>query len=319
MSTSHVGQDPQFEYFLAMQNNVFFGIMCSEFVLTLIGFGVRTCVTQGQYQFDLFLILCSIATASSLAAFRSSAQVVRVMRLFRFLRVLARSRLVSNVLETVVISMKQVVSIVLVLFIFASMFAVVGVASFGTTKFGHRLGTRSNFTSYHRAMLTLFQIIFGDEWHELLDDCQLLEPECTRRFIDPGTGEELSYGDCGSWYAPIYYMFYILLCTFTMINLFVGMIMNNFAYITSKETKRVINAPDLEKLQRVWIERLDPNATGFIQLEQVYQLMILAGAPLGMFGRRGNHGRYLCIRNELDRMLEAWIQLLHLSPLLRAS
>jgi len=49
----------------------------------------------------------------------------------------------------------------MVLFIFVSMFAVLGVTTFGTTKMGYRLGTRSNFSNYARAMLTLFQVPTG--------------------------------------------------------------------------------------------------------------------------------------------------------------
>ncbi|KAJ1477907.1 Ion transport protein-domain-containing protein [Baffinella frigidus] len=108
MSMNHEGEDTYFAAFLDIQNNVFFGIMCFEFLLTIIGFGAHICFTNGQYQFDLFLILSSVATATLVSSFRSSAQVVRVLRLFRFLKVLSRSKLVSNVLETVSISMRQV-------------------------------------------------------------------------------------------------------------------------------------------------------------------------------------------------------------------
>lgn len=45
-------------------------------------------------------------------------------------------------------------------------------------------------------------------------------PYCTKRFVVDG--KELSYGDCGSSFAPVYFLAFIVCCNFTMINLFVG-------------------------------------------------------------------------------------------------
>ncbi len=71
-------------------------------------------------------------------------------------------------------------------------------------------------------MLTLFQILFGDDWDVLMDDCEVKPPFCTKRFFDEVTGMEMSYGDCGSAFAPAYFISFIVICQFTMINLFVG-------------------------------------------------------------------------------------------------
>jgi hypothetical protein len=39
MTMSHEGQDGYFSYFLSIQNDVFFGIMCFETILQFIGWG----------------------------------------------------------------------------------------------------------------------------------------------------------------------------------------------------------------------------------------------------------------------------------------
>ena len=39
MTMSHEGQDGYFSYFLSLQNDIFFGIMCFETILQFVGWG----------------------------------------------------------------------------------------------------------------------------------------------------------------------------------------------------------------------------------------------------------------------------------------
>ncbi|KAJ1490946.1 hypothetical protein T484DRAFT_1776292 [Baffinella frigidus] len=89
---------------------------------------------------------------------------------------------------------------------------------------------QANFTSYYHAMMTLFQVLFGDEWHQLMEDGLIAEPLCTQRFKTL-EGVEMNYGDCGSSFAPYFFLIFIIVCNFTMLNLFVGMIINNFSFV----------------------------------------------------------------------------------------
>ena len=73
-------------------------------------------------------------------------------------------------------------------------------------------------------------------------------PDCTKRFIDAETGLELSYGDCGSEFAPFYFLSFIVVCKFTMINLFVGMIINNFSFCSNKGIISVITPRHIDDL-----------------------------------------------------------------------
>lgn len=47
---------------------------------------------------------------------------------------------------------------------FWSMFAVLFVQLFSTTKFGMRLGPTANFKTYPDSLLAVYQMIVGDEW-----------------------------------------------------------------------------------------------------------------------------------------------------------
>ena len=82
-------------------------------------------------------------------------------------------------------------------------------------------------------------MITGDEWMDVMADCAVTVPYCTTRFNKefggPGyTGPELSYGDCGSEIARPWFLLFKLICESVMLNLFIGMILENFSFITDE-------------------------------------------------------------------------------------
>lgn len=302
MTLTHQGQSAYFEHFLNVQNDVFFTIMCVELFLTIVAWGPKLFLADAGYVFDLFLVCATTITMILDDSFRGASQGVRVLRLVRFLRMMQSNKIVESVFETVLLSLKQVANVLVVIFLVMSVFAVVGVSSYGTTKFGDRLSTQANFRSYPWAMMTLFQIMFGEEWHVLMDDCLVQPPYCTKRFVVDG--KELSYGDCGSSFAPVYFLAFIVCCNFTMINLFVGMIINNFSFCSNKDANGVVTPAHVEHLSVTWVNKFDEHATAYIALDQVYALMHQLGEPLGIYGTDGNVGRYLCVRYDLQLTLE---------------
>ena len=339
MTMQHRGSNEMWNYFLDLQNNIFFGLMAFESFLVLLGWGPKLFWADGGNRFDIFLISLTAFCMVAGEALRSAAQGVRVLRLIRFVRQMQTNKLIKAIFETVALSAPQVrpthrkpcvmaplkstlcanynapftwnyaglpasqsifciqlpatripahslirlshpapfraqvVNIAVVLFLAMSIFAVIGVSTFGTTRHGVRLQSTANFQSYSNAMLTLWQILFGDDWMYIMDDCNIAEPYCTFRATDPVTGEELSYGDCGSPYSPLFFILFIVTCNWTMMNLFVGMIINNFAYCSNRENEGSVTDADLDFFVDVWTEHFDPDGTSFINLQQVYQIM----------------------------------------------
>lgn len=140
MGSSHSSQDSYFDNFLDIQNTVFFGLMCGEAGLHLLSVGPVLYVLDRGHQFDLFLISATSATMIFADSLRSLSQVVRILRLFKFLRALAKDKTIANVFETVLVSMGQVTNILIVLLILIVMLGVLAVQVFGTVRPGNRLG-----------------------------------------------------------------------------------------------------------------------------------------------------------------------------------
>ena len=63
---------------------------------------------------------------------------------------------------------------------------------------------------------------------------------------------------CGSPFAYTYFVSFIFLCSFLMLNLFVAVIMDNFDYLTRASS--ILGAHHLDEFIRIWAE-YDPSAT----------------------------------------------------------
>ena len=65
-------------------------------------------------------------------------------------------------------------------------------------------------------------------------------------------------GNCGSDLTYAYFVTFIFLCSFLMLNLFVAVIMDNFDYLTRDSS--ILGAHHLDEFIRIWAE-YDPSAT----------------------------------------------------------
>jgi hypothetical protein len=302
---SHEGESESFQALQAYQNNVFFGIMVFEVVLKFVAQGIHNFWRDAFNRFDCVLIVVTVICMLSAQTLRTIAQVVRSCRLARFMRTLLKNKLIEGMLDTVVLSIRQVLPVLLVLALGMSIFSVIGVAFFGTVKFGIRLGPQANFQTFTAALMTCFQILFGDEWQDLVEDTAILPPYCTANFIALD-GRVLSYGDCGIGYTSfIYFLGYKVVCEFTILNLFVGMILNNFSFCAGEgDSKSIITEHHIEHFARIWVKEADRKKTGTIPMDFIYKLMFRIGAPLGMYGNKQNIGRFLCVREHVRREVE---------------
>jgi len=90
------------------------------------------------------------------------------------------------------------------------MFAVLSVSFFSELTEGDVLDPDyKNFKNFNSAYLLLFAIATGEDWNKLMYDCVKTKPNCTQ-------GET-----CGTSWAPLYYISFIMVITHVMLNLFI--------------------------------------------------------------------------------------------------
>ena len=108
-------------------------------------------------------------------------------------------------------------------------------------------------------ILFLFRCATGEAWPYIMLSCAGGKTcdershkynETTGKMTDPDK-------TCGSQIAYLYFVSFIFLCSFLMLNLFVAVIMDNFDYLTRDSS--ILGAHHLDEFIRIWAE-YDPSA-----------------------------------------------------------
>ena len=99
----------------------------------------------------------------------------------------------------------------------------------------------------------------GEAWPNIMLSCEAGRPCHPKAHTrNETTGEILNpEKTCGSPMTYFYFVTFIFLCSFLMLNLFVAVIMDNFDYLTRDSS--ILGAHHLDEFIRIWAE-YDPSA-----------------------------------------------------------
>jgi len=227
-------------------------------------------------------------------------------------------------------------NIILLLFLIYSMFAVVAVQSYGNVKTGVRIGVSLNFDSYINALHTICMTVTGAEWYDILADCSVGYPYCTPKFTNdpsdplryhhsgPGgyEGPNYSFGDCGADSSRFFFVILKLICENIMLNLFIGMIIDNFSFITDEvaqvETHDWSNGASQDQVQELAdaFKKYDAKS-GYMSITALNSFMCTVHQPLGfrddndliIFDERDRVSQIL-VRAELNVLHREWLDVM---------
>jgi len=205
--------------------------------------------------------------------------LLRVLRIFRLLRILRllksrRAKGVRDLLMTLVLSAPALVNISSLLGLLMGMYSVLGVQLFTYFTYGEVLTEDRNFESFGSGLLLLFQVLTGDDWAALMDDC-MVTPEnsdCT-----------LEAGNCGSPAAIPFFVSYQLIGSFVLLNLVVAVILENFTTLGNVNPD-LISSSDIANFTEAWSE-YDPDADGDIAAKDLPTLLLKIPPPMGFKGK----------------------------------
>lgn len=121
-------------------------------------------------------------------------------------------------------------------------FAVLATFLFGKITKGEVIDEYTNFTNFSYAMLTLIRMSTGEDWNYIMYDCMRTEED---NCID-GV-------DCGLSYAPVFFIPYMMVSNFIMLNLFVLVIIQQFElYYLSDDNVLEKFKVNLELFKKTW-------------------------------------------------------------------
>jgi hypothetical protein len=127
-----------------------------------------------------------------------------------------------------------------------------------------------NFEDFGSALMTLFRVATMDSWEVALQGSMVTEED---DFCVP------SAGNCGSPFAPVFYVAFLVLGSFVMINLYIAIILDNFStLLANQRQKHIIDRMALT--QRVWM-RLDPECHTYLHVSKLPLLFARLPSPFG--------------------------------------
>eukprot|EP00898_Chlorokybus_atmophyticus_P005123 jgi/Chlat1/5611/Chrsp369S00415 len=248
MSLHHVDQSPSWDKSLLYANAIFSYLFVLEALLKLFALSPMGYFQEQWNRFDFVVAAaaCASVTLDLTGAGRKVGilSLLRILRVARIFRLIPRAKGLKALFQTLVFSLPALVNVGSVLLLFMFIYAVVGMNLFGTLPFGSSLNRHANFET---------GLAHGDA-----------ENRCTPSPL----------------LAVMYFMSFQIFCAFMMLNLIIGVILDNFTNMTKKE-EPLVATEHLEQFRKSWSE-LDPKATYYIPASKLPVLVERLAPPLGL-------------------------------------
>uniref|UniRef100_A0A3B5LQ11 Voltage-dependent N-type calcium channel subunit alpha n=1 Tax=Xiphophorus couchianus TaxID=32473 RepID=A0A3B5LQ11_9TELE len=266
-----------YEAMLKYLNIVFTTLFSLECILKIIAFGPLNYLKDAWNVFDFVTVLGSITdilvTEIKVRDRLLNLSFLRLFRAARLIKLLRQGYTIRILLWTFVQSFKALPYVCLLIAMLFFIYAIIGMQVFGNIELNEdtAINHHNNFRTFLQALMLLFRSATGEAWHEIMLSC------LSHRPCDELSGT--SGKDCGSDFAYFYFVSFIFLCSFLMLNLFVAVIMDNFEYLTRDSS--ILGPHHLDEFIRVWAE-YDPAACGRIKYSDMYQMLLHMPPPLGL-------------------------------------
>ncbi|KXJ05965.1 Sodium channel protein 1 brain [Exaiptasia diaphana] len=267
----HLKDNPKLAYILDTLNYMFAIIFAIEFVLKITGLGIVEFFSSFWNFLDAFIVAISVACIvedKELAVFRS----LRTVRALRPLRAVSRLEGMKVVVNALFAAIPGIANVLLVSLLFWLIFSILGVQLFAGKFFkcldedGNRLpileinnksdclahaddgyrweNSKINFDNVINGFLALFQVATFEGWMEVMDDA-----------VDT-RGHDMQPSDESNFSGYTYFVIFIIIGAFFVLNLFVGVIIDNFNTLKRKYDELSGMGMLLTDSQRKWVDML---------------------------------------------------------------
>uniref|UniRef100_A0A7N5KKF0 Voltage-dependent P/Q-type calcium channel subunit alpha n=1 Tax=Ailuropoda melanoleuca TaxID=9646 RepID=A0A7N5KKF0_AILME len=279
------GASVAYENALRVFNIVFTSLFSLECLLKVMAFGILNYFRDAWNIFDFVTVLGSI-TDILVTEFGNpnnfiNLSFLRLFRAARLIKLLRQGYTIRILLWTFVQSFKALPYVCLLIAMLFFIYAIIGMQVFGNIGIDvededsdedeFQITEHNNFRTFFQALMLLFRSATGEAWHNIMLSCLSGKP-CDRNsgILTP---------ECGNEFAYFYFVSFIFLCSFLMLNLFVAVIMDNFEYLTRDSS--ILGPHHLDEYVRVWAE-YDPAAWGRMPYPDMYQMLRHMSPPLGL-------------------------------------
>ncbi|KAK8724878.1 hypothetical protein OTU49_010957 [Cherax quadricarinatus] len=214
VAAEHYNQPKYLTDFLYYAEFIFLGLFISEMLIKMYALGPRMYFESSFNRFDCVVISGSIFEVVW-SAFKSGSfglSVLRALRLLRIFKVTKYWSSLRNLVISLLSSMRSIISLLFLLFLFILIFALLGMQLFGGSFNFPEETPLANFNTFSIALLTVFQILTGEDWNEVMYQGIASQG---------GTKSGMIYS--------LYFIILVIFGNYTLLNVFLAIAVDNLA------------------------------------------------------------------------------------------
>ncbi|XP_034022391.1 calcium channel, voltage-dependent, L type, alpha 1D subunit, a isoform X3 [Thalassophryne amazonica] len=235
ISSEHYNQPGWLTQVQDVANKVLLALFTCEMLVKMYSLGLEAYFVSLFNRFDCFVV-CGGITETILVEMEIMSplgiSVFRCVRLLRIFKVTRHWQSLSNLVASLLNSMKSIASLLLLLFLFIIIFSLLGMQVFGGKfNFDETQTKRSTFDNFPQALLTVFQILTGEDWNVVMYD------------------GIMAYGGPSSsgMIVCIYFIILFICGNYILLNVFLAIAVDNLADAESLNTDKTGDKKDDDK------------------------------------------------------------------------
>ena len=303
MGMEYFGQSELYGNFLEACNTLFAMVFTIEAVIKISALKMKY-FDDSWNKFDFAIVLGTniglIFLWVSGSNIGMTVTILRTFRIARLLRLMNGTESISQLFNTLLLTLPGLGNIALLLALLFFIYAVMGIQLFSKIQYNGQYNEHSNFRDFGVAMVSLLRFATGENWNEFMYDGARHMPNCV---VDPEYNSSycgfhdrvgcIPLNGCGNVAMYPFMISFTLLITFVFLNLFIGVILEGFQ--NADESAKAVKPEDFLRFADHWAT-YDPFATCFITVTQLEDFVQTLYAPLGF-------GAYVASEKELQNKI----------------
>ncbi|GAB9471559.1 hypothetical protein Gpo141_00008765 [Globisporangium polare] len=302
LAVTHFRESDTVATVLSTGNLLFCAVFIVEAVVKLMSMGKKYFYDRWNI-FDLIVVVGSTASTVlpyfTKGAVSPVANTVRALRMGLAIRLMKRAKSMQDIVNTILENMPALVNVSTLMCLVMFVYAVIGVQIYAGVRLGDNLDEHANFKDIAMAMLTLFRFTTGEAWNDVMYDL-MVEPipgaapypygdSCVEDFTyemlvaaRAYTGDNHLTIGCtpGAQVTYIYFLSYMLVTAYVLLNLLVAVILEGFEEATERHSSTIVKE-DLTQVARLW-QGFDLSASGYISDHAFLWFLRHVPPPLGL-------------------------------------
>uniref|UniRef100_A0AAQ5XGP7 Voltage-dependent L-type calcium channel subunit alpha n=1 Tax=Amphiprion ocellaris TaxID=80972 RepID=A0AAQ5XGP7_AMPOC len=174
IATEHHKQSQRLTNWQDNTNKLLLSMFALEMFMKMYALGIPSYFMSLFNRFDCFVVSTGIMELILVHMGVMSVMGISVLRCIRLLRLLKVTRYwtsLSNLVASLLNSVRSIACLLLLLFLFIVIFSLLGMQVFGGKfNFPNQPKPRSTFDSFPQALITVFQILTGEDWNAVMYD-----------------------------------------------------------------------------------------------------------------------------------------------------